>query len=99
WSSTILLSMVDIGAVAAFRFTNDSAEEIPTVQLQDIFSPGIFYSLGFPNSPVSLNIGYQMGPLLRKVTVQSNQYGQSYSRFSIALCVDIPLLNFYTRSR
>jgi hypothetical protein len=99
WSSSIFLSIVDIGAIASFRFTNDSTESIPNIELKDIISPGIFFSLGIPKTPISINAGYQIGPLLRKVTATNNELGESYTRISISVCVDIPLLNFYTKSR
>lgn len=93
------VSVVDIGALTAFRFTNDSTEKIPKIELKDIVSPGAFFSLGIPKTPISLNIGYQLGPLLRKVNQQANTYEQNYSRISIALCVDIPIFNFYTKPK
>jgi len=99
FSSSLFLSVIDIGAVASFRFTNDSAAKAPTIELGDIVSPGIFYSLGIPKTPLSFNVGYQIGPLLRKVNLDKNEYSDKYSRWSVSLCVDIPLLNFYTKSR
>lgn len=98
-SSTIFFSLVDIGALTAFRFTNDSTEKIPTVNLGDIVSPGIFFSHGFGKTPLSLNIGYQAGPLLRKVNLDENLVGKSYSRISISIVVDIPVFNLYSRSK
>lgn len=99
WSTSLLLSVVDIGALTAFRFSNDSTESVPKIQLKDIISPGVFLSIGIPKSPLSFNVGYQVGPLLREVTQQKNTYDKNYSRVSVSLCVDIPLLNFYTRSK
>jgi hypothetical protein len=119
WSSghasySLFLSFVDIGALASFRFSNDStvindttkaiASQSPGIQLEDIISPGAFISIGIPKSPLSINLGAQMGPNLRNVTTSNNsaQFDFSdnlYWRFSISLCVDIPMLNFYTKSR
>jgi hypothetical protein len=99
WASSLFLSIIDVGALASFRFSNDSTETVPNIELKDIVSPGVFYSLGIPKSPLSVNVGYQVGPILRKVTATTTDYQQSYGRFSISFCVDIPLLNFYTRSR
>lgn len=97
-SSSLFLSLVDIGAVAAFRFTNDSTEKVPSIQLKDLVSPGVFYSLGIGGTPLSVNVGYQVGPLLRKVNLDDNKkYDKSYGRFSVSVCVDIPVLNFYTK--
>ncbi|QEC68034.1 hypothetical protein FRZ67_12235 [Panacibacter ginsenosidivorans] len=98
-SITAFISLIDLGAVTAFRFTNDSAEKVPTIELEDIVSPGIFLSYGLGKVPMSFNVGYQYGPLLRKVNLDENLYEKNYSRFSISLCVDIPFLNFYTKSK
>jgi hypothetical protein len=98
-SSSIFFSLLDLGAITAFRFTNDSTEKVPTIELKDIFSPGIFYSHGFGKTPLSLNIGYQVGPLLRKVNLDENLVGKSYSRISVSIVVDIPVFNLYSRSK
>lgn len=98
-SSSIFFSLIDLGAITAFRFTNDSTEKVPTIELKDIFSPGIFYSHGFGRTPISLNIGYQVGPLLRRVRLDENEFGKTYSRISVSLCVDIPVFNLYSRPR
>jgi len=100
-SHSIFLSVVDIGALASFRLSssNDSISQVPDVQLKDIVSPGVFYSIGFARCPISVNLGYQVGPLLREVGPQANVYGQGYSRFSVSVCVDIPMFNLYTSTR
>lgn len=98
-SSSIFFSLIDLGAVTAFRFTNDSTEKVPTIELKDIFSPGIFYSHGFGKTPLSLNIGYQVGPLLRRVKLDENDFSKTYSRVSVSLVVDIPIFNLYSRSK
>ncbi|MEP6725871.1 MAG: hypothetical protein ABJC98_08650 [Bacteroidota bacterium] len=100
WSHSAFISMIDLGAVAAFRFTDNTTAQVPNIQLKDIFSPGLFYSLGIAKTPLSVNIGAQVGPNLRKVTKDTNDYsGKTYIRYSVSVCVDLPLLNLYTRSR
>jgi hypothetical protein len=99
-SHSLFVSLVDLGAVAAFRFTDNTTEQVPTIQLKDIFSPGVFYSLGIPKSPISINMGVQVGPNLRKVTKDANDYsGKTYVRYSLSFCVDIPVFNLYTKPR
>lgn len=100
WSHSLFISIVDIGAVAAFRFGNDTTAQIPTIQLKNIISPGLFYSLGIPGCPISLNAGAQIGPNLRKVTSTVNDFSEkTYLRYSFSFCVDLPLLNLYTKSK
>lgn len=100
WSSTLFFSVIDLGAVAAYRFTNETADQVPTIELKDIFSPGLFWSVGIPKTPISLNLGAQVGPNLRKVNDTTNDYSKNtYLRYSFSICVDIPLLNLYTKSK
>jgi hypothetical protein len=101
WSSSLFLSVIDIGALASFRFKSpETVSTVPQIKLKDIISPGIFFSLGIPKTPLSLNFGWQMGPLLRNVSDTLNTYySQSYSRWSVGLCVDIPIFNFYSLSK
>lgn len=104
-SYSLFVSLVDLGVVAAYRFKDNTTAQVPTIQLKDIFSPGAFISVGLPRCPVSVNLGAQMGPNLRKIdnndTSQpslDNNYN-IYWRYSLSFCVDIPLLNFYTKSK
>jgi len=100
WSTSLFFSIIDIGAPVAFRFKDDKTEQIPSIQLKDIVSPGVFFSVGLPRVPVSVNLGWQMGPVLRKIDPSvAGKASSNYSRISISFLVDIPLFNFYTTSR
>lgn len=114
WSTSLFVSLVDIGALAAFRFNNDTTKinnsdsvatsQAPSIKLKNIVSPGAFLSIGIPKSPLSVNFGVQLGPNLRNVTSTNNTTSLDFSntaywRYSISLCVDIPVLNFYTKSK
>ena len=117
WSYTMFVSLIDLGAVAAFRFNNDStviknnntedtlsASQSSSIQLKNIVSPGLFLSIGIPKSPLSVNFGAQLGPNLRSITSTNGtaklNFGNNiYWRYSISLVVDIPVLNFYTKSK
>ncbi len=102
FSTSLMISAIDLGTVVSYRFRNDSVSAVPDIKLQDIFSPGAFLSLGIPKCPISVNLGAQIGPNLRKVyaTSTANDVSEAiYVRLSGAICVDIPLLNLYTRSR
>jgi hypothetical protein len=99
-SFSLFASLVDIGALAAFRFVNsDSILTDSTIHLKDIFSPGIYFSWGIPKSPISINLGYQIIPLLGAVSTNGNTYMQKASRIGLSVCVDLPLLNLYTKQR
>ncbi|MDB4918489.1 hypothetical protein [Mucilaginibacter sp.] len=104
-STSLFISLIDVGAVAAYRFKDNQTAQVPKIELKNIFSPGVFLSLGIPKTPLSLNFGVQSGPNLREInnenTVQpaDDASNKLYWRFSASLVVDIPLLNFYTKSK
>ncbi len=99
-SMTAFLSLIDIGALASFRFNDDSTAVASTVQLKNIISPGIFLIYGFPKVPVSLAAGCQVGPQLRNINATDISLSDNfYMRTSVSLLIDIPILNFYTKSK
>ena len=104
-SFSLFISIIDIGAVAAYRFRDDTTSQVPKIQLKNILSPGAFLSIGIPKTPLSLNLGAQMGPNLRQIDNNSTAQPSAdasnkiYWRYSVSLVVDIPLLNLYTKSR
>ncbi len=102
WSTSVYASLIDIGAFTAFRF-GDSLSQAPAIKLKNILSPGLFLSIGIPKWPLSVNLGTQLGPNLRTVTATSGTAAgdfssKTYFRHSISICVDIPLLNLYTKT-
>jgi len=98
WSTTIFASIIDVGAIASYRFSN-STDTVPKINLSDIISPGLFISWGIPKCPISFNIGCQMAPLLTAVSAKENTFGEKTLRFTASICVDLPLLNLYNKSR
>jgi hypothetical protein len=115
WSTSLFFSVIDLGAIASFRFTDGSIPvggdtatvySLPKIELKDIIAPGAFISIGIPKTPLSVNVGWQIGPNLRKVSLSTptgvveNTYSdEMYKKFSVSLVVDIPVINFYTKSR
>jgi hypothetical protein len=98
-SYSIFASAIDLGSVTAFRFKNDSVQTLQKIELKDIISPGLFFSWGIPKCPISLNLGCQLAPLLTSVSASENTFDESILRFTIGVCVDIPLVNFYTKPK
>lgn len=95
-SFSLFLSVIDLGAPVAFRFKDDKTSEVPSIKLKDIVSPGAFVSFGIPNAPLSINAGWQMGPLLRDLKpAGTTTADKTYGRWSLSIAVDIPVLNLY----
>lgn len=99
-SLTLFVPLIDLGAVTSFRFGDDQTEELPDIKLENIFSPGLYLVHGWAKLPISWGIGGQLGPQLRKITATDIEL-HSKTSFSLRafIAVDIPLLNFYTKSR
>ncbi|MFY0604309.1 MAG: hypothetical protein JXQ93_10185 [Flavobacteriaceae bacterium] len=99
-STTWFLSLLDLGAVTTYRFGDSETEKLPEIKLENIFAPGIYYVRGFAKAPISIGVGGQLGPQLRTITDSSLNLNSSLSfSFKIFIAVDIPLLNFHTKSR
>ncbi len=99
-ASTWFFSLIDIGALTSFRFADTETKELPQIKLENIFAPGAYYVHGFANMPLSLGVGGQFGPQLRGLTEDSAELGSNLSfTVKLFLAVDIPLLNFHTKSR
>jgi hypothetical protein len=99
-SMSFFISLIDLGAVTAYRFNASNEAALPELTLSNIFAPGLYCIYGLPRSPVSVGLGAQMGPQLRKLndvnaTIDNNI---SYSAKAF-IAIDIPLLNFRTKSR
>jgi len=102
-SLTIFAPVIDVGALAAFRFGDDSSNVASTVELKNIVAPGLFVYYGFRRCPISIGGGLQVGPRLRDISVKNpediNMDKNFYLRYGITIAVDIPILNFYTRTQ
>ncbi len=99
-SISAFVSIFDVGAIASYRFGDDTTKQVPTIKLKNIISPGIFISWGLPDCPISVNLGFQLGPSLHEVTSKENTVNPNiYWRSSLSVCVDIPLIDFYTKPK
>jgi hypothetical protein len=68
WALTFLGSVVDLGPITAYRFSNDTSD-IAKIYLKEILAPGFHASLLIPIcdcAPLTINGGYQQYPLLTK---------------------------------
>lgn len=93
---TLFASIIDIGAITTYRFDdNNDAQDLPELSFENIIAPGIHGYINFRNSPLSLGGGYQLGPSTREI----NGVNESIRRWHITLAVDIPLMNFYNKSK
>ena len=89
----VFVQLIDLGAVLNFR-VGDSTSTLPDkIEFKQIFSPGGSINYGFKNSPVTLGLGYQYSPQLRKITENGNEIYPNGHRIFLRLAWDIPLIN------
>lgn len=113
-SHSIFVPVIDVGAFTRMYIggksldTTSSTDSVyfttlPEFSFMNLFSPGIYYALGFRKTPLSLYAGAQWGPYLREVKKEEGEIKtiNNYNsfRFSIGLVLDIPLWNIHSKSR
>lgn len=108
---SLFVSLIDLGVFASYRIENYESEDenvqdtievnsTPDIEFQHIFSPGIFYVLGIPKTPISFGAGIQYTPKLRSIefTDSSNHELEISKQTAVRLggffAVDIPIINF-----
>ncbi len=93
---TVFGSAIDIGALTAFRFQDDTTENLPEFDLENVLAPGIHFIYSVPRYPISIGAGWQSGPNLRRLTqtmLDVLPEGFEGRRFGVFITVDIPLVN------
>ena len=95
-SLSAMISIIDLGALTAFRFKDPDADLLPDFNLQNIIAPGGYAVYGFgDNIPLSIGVGAQLGPNLRSITdTGAPTLNERAWRLGGFIAVDIPLLNF-----
>ncbi|MEZ4919820.1 MAG: hypothetical protein R2792_12030 [Saprospiraceae bacterium] len=96
-SLSFFTSIIDVGAITAYRFDDANSDPLPALEWSNIVAPGTFlvYGLGW-DIPISVGFGAQMGPNLRKVTNAGLEIGDRGWRMLGFIAVDIPITHFYT---
>lgn len=105
-SHSLFISIIDIGAIVNWRIQHEQSGGMPEIKWKNVFAPGLFAIRGLKNSPISIGVGLQYGPQLRKIKIPSDTSSNgsttpaeaviesSTLRFGLIVTVDIPLLHF-----
>ncbi len=101
WGSVSFYApIIDVGALFAFRFKDNSTDISPQVKWENIVAPGgyIVYGVG-RDLPLAIGVGGQFSPSLKKVLPDGSVEldGRRRLRPNLFLTVDIPITHFYTR--
>ncbi len=106
-SISLFGSLIDLGAIVDYdlKTTTDTAHKTTTttkdfkIELGQIFSPGVYLVYGAgAKIPLSLGIGAQYGPGLGKVNNGQTIVNNPSWRYSVFLCVDIPMFNLFNKT-
>lgn len=90
----LFLSVIDLGTIASYRFSNESTSTQPEIRLKNILAPGFSFEWGWENAPLTFALGYQLGPQLRSIEANDTTLGDIYHRIGASVKVDIPILYF-----
>ena len=107
-SLTFFGSLIDLGAITAFRLgeVNDSddpnaarVDRLPEFRPANIIAPGLHLLYNFPRSPFSLGVGVQDGPSVRKFTLAGERVEREARsvRGMVTFSVDVPIFRFFNR--
>ncbi len=92
-SYTLFLSVLDIGAVTSYRLNDTLASALPKLDFENFLAPGASFIYNFNKVPISMGVGWQLGPQTRKIDPLQPDLSSQASRFMVSLNVDVPLFN------
>ncbi len=100
----LFTSLIDVGAIAAYRFDDANSADLPELNIKNILAPGGYLIYGFgADLPLSLGVGAQLGPNLRRVGDPVSGSSTAFVelsdgwRWGAFLTVDIPVINLFVR--
>jgi len=92
WS--VFVPVLDLGAVASYRLGGGGS--VPAVTWENIVAPGLYVVWSKRDSPLSILLGAQYGPELRKVSANGNTIEKAAVQFpSLEVTFNIPIFNLY----
>ena len=94
-STGLFIPVVDLGALASYRFDSDSlVESEPRANFRQVIAPGAYLSFGLGRSPIVLFAGGQLMPSLRTVDPSLADAADGHAfRWGLGVGVDVVLLN------
>jgi hypothetical protein len=95
----LFISAFDLGAVASYRFTRtgEDVDSSPQIGWKQLVSPGMYVLLQQKSHPITLGLGMQLTPDLRKVTAGDTEVQKNALRIGAFLSMDIPIFTFYVK--
>ena len=93
---TVFASIIDVGAIAAYRLTEGMIDTLKQeIRFESIFAPGLQLFAVIPKTPIAFGFGWRATPKL----FYSGNSGfitiPSHDVFTISVLIDIPIFNIY----
>jgi len=101
-SLTAMFSIIDVGAIFAYRFKDPGSTlgDSVKIRLENIFAPGANIIYGIPKVPLSIGTGLQWQPSLTRLTnANATITNHSGVRWQLFLVFDLPVLNLYSSKK
>ena len=93
---SVFVSVVDIGAVVSYRFTNTDSTLPQQFKWEQFVSPGLHLQYSIHGTPVVFSTGVVYTPLVRKLQ-ENAQYNAIRAYFGILF--DIPVFTISSREK
>ncbi len=89
--------IVDLGALASWRFRGDDVSHAPEVRLAQVLSPGAYVLFHFGRVPLTLGVGGALTPALRTLKRDTTTAQATARRLGAFLAFDVPLFTVRLR--
>lgn len=94
---SVFLSIVDIGAVVSYRFSNTDSALPQQFKWQQFISPGLHLQYSIHGTPFVVSTGAVYTPQIRKIGEGNQQY--SAIRGYLGLLFDIPMITVHSKEK
>ncbi|OJJ20504.1 hypothetical protein BKI52_18790 [marine bacterium AO1-C] len=98
----IFLQIIDVGAMMNYRLFDNQTQTLPEeITFQQILAPGASINYGLKNTPLTIGVGYQYMPQLRRVDTTTPNRGalNNAHRFFLRISWDLPVLPIWASKK
>lgn len=107
-SLSISLTFIDIGAVVSYRMSHTENVLDQSFKWEQFISPGFNIGMAIPKTPLTVQLGYQYTPKVRRIITEQIDTGEEVLRKDehfgmwrayLGVYFDIPLVNLWMKTR
>ncbi|WP_343635695.1 hypothetical protein [Fluviicola sp.] len=107
-SLSFTLTAIDIGAVVSYRMSHTENVLDQSFKWEQFISPGFNIGMAIPKTPLTVQLGYQYTPKVRRIITEQVDTGEEVLRKDehfgmwrayLGVYFDIPLVNLWMKTR